>query len=104
VKSFVRKKYCKSNFIPNIFYTTHGAVTVGEDGNTWEGTGNRAWREPIIRIRIALHHYAVKSREEYEEKMERSKIIESGKTDWNWIDYVDAHAHTPCPQMAQYEP
>jgi hypothetical protein len=72
--------------------------TVGEDG--FECSGGR--RTPT-RNRIALHHYAVKSRQEYVEKMQRSNAMDQPKP-WSFWDEVEAQGGVPCPQMAMYEP
>ncbi|EPE36643.1 Nucleotide-diphospho-sugar transferase [Glarea lozoyensis ATCC 20868] len=72
--------------------------TVGEDG--FEVSGGR--RTPT-RDRIALHHYAVKSRQEYIEKMQRSNAMDQPKP-WSFWDEVEAQGGVPCPQMAMYEP
>ncbi|EHK99202.1 hypothetical protein M7I_4884 [Glarea lozoyensis 74030] len=68
--------------------------TVGEDG--FEVSGGR--RTPT-RDRIALHHYAVKSRQEYIEKMQRSNAMDQPKP-WSFWDEVEAQGGVPCPQMA----
>jgi hypothetical protein len=77
---------------------TGNTKTVGEDG--FECSGGR--RTPT-RNRIALHHYAVKSRQEYVEKMNRSNAMDQPKP-WSFWDEVEAQGGVPCPQMAMYEP
>ena len=100
VKSIVRTSKYESAFNPHKFTLKDGAMTVGEDGayiNHW------AFRQPITRNRVALHHYAVRSREEYEAKMNRSNAMGDAKGMEFW-DHVRDIPHVECPEMAKYDP
>jgi hypothetical protein len=61
-------------------------------------------RNPITRDRIALHHYAVKSREEYEEKMHRGNGEDVPKGELFWVMVEEVAPHVDCPEMAKYDP
>ncbi|ORY82047.1 hypothetical protein BCR37DRAFT_393088 [Protomyces lactucae-debilis] len=108
VKSFVKTKYFNGNINPHVYNLLNDTITVGEDEEPWDwqvlSNPNPAFRIPITRNRLSLHHYAIKSKEEYEEKMERSKNIEAGKTDWGFWDHVEAGPLTDCFEMTHYEP
>ncbi|KAH8668291.1 hypothetical protein BGZ60DRAFT_376952, partial [Tricladium varicosporioides] len=97
VKSIVRtEKVLK----PKNFYTwvlKDGAITVGEDGD--EVTGEEG-RLPITREKIALHHYAGKSREEFEAGMG----TDGGMREGEWNSLENMLPHVPCPEMAAYTP
>ncbi|KAK8114317.1 hypothetical protein PG999_006386 [Apiospora kogelbergensis] len=56
-------------------------VTVGEHNDT---VVHFAFRQPITRDRLSLHHYAVKSRQEYEEKIMRSNAMSTPKGEGFW--------------------
>lgn len=76
-------------------FNVKNRFTVGENGD-----GCATIRQPITRNRIALHHYAVKSRAEYEEKMSRW-TGDNPKT-WDFWNRVRDMPHVPCPEMARY--
>ena len=100
VKSIVRTSKYDSAINPHAFNLKDGAHLVGEDGkyiNHW------AFRQPITRNRVALHHYAVKSWEEYEVKMNRSNAMGSTKGMEFW-EHVRDIPHVECPEMARYDP
>jgi hypothetical protein len=74
IKSIVRARDYAGPVNPHKFNLAPGKVTVGEDGKEIE---SYAFRQPITRARVSLHHYAVKSRAEYLEKMARSNAMVS---------------------------
>ncbi|KFZ24401.1 hypothetical protein V502_01119 [Pseudogymnoascus sp. VKM F-4520 (FW-2644)] len=82
------------------FELKEGARTVGENGDTVD---RLAWRVPITRRRVSLHHYATKSREEYVAKMERGNGMGSPKG-WDWWDWVEAIPTAECKEMATLVP
>jgi len=94
---------------PHTFFLKNGSITVGEDGREFT-TGLDEWpmptpfRWPITRNRLTLHHYNIKSRAEYEEKMLRSQHIEAGKTTWQFFDDENAVPAWECKEMASYNP
>ncbi len=75
VKSIVRTDKAIGPFNPHLWTLKYGARTVGENGDV---ITTLAFSFPITRDRIALRHYAGKSREEYEQKMPR-------KTGWTTL-------------------
>jgi hypothetical protein len=100
------KSIVKTEFYAGM-WTVHQAMlhgdtkTVGEDGR-WIGE-NENKREPPTKNRIALHHYALKSKEEYEQKINRSNANDDPK-DWTFWDSVESMAGVPCEEMTKYEP
>jgi len=100
VKSIVRTSKYGSAFNPHTFNLKDGAHLVGEDG---EYVYHWAFRQPITRNRVALHHYAVKSWEEYEAKMNRSNAMGNAKGMEFW-EHVRDIPHVDCPEMAKYDP
>lgn len=100
IKSIVKTSFFTGTQNPHKFSLRDGAMTVGEMGDVIESI---AWRSPITRSRIALHHYSVKSREEYEEKMQRSNGMNDPKGNGYW-EHVESFPSEDCKSMAQYNP
>ncbi|KAJ9144286.1 Glycosyltranserase family 2 [Pleurostoma richardsiae] len=98
IKSIVRLAYYESMENPHKFYLKQGAITVGEHGDWIE---HYAFRQPITRDRLALHHYAVKSRQEYEEKISRGNAMSDPK-DWGFWNHVEEMPHVHCPEMLRW--
>lgn len=86
---------------PHKFATSEGSYTVGENGDHIDAY---AWRRPITRSRIGVHHYAVKSREEYEQKMMRGNGMSDPKGEEFWEEMENGLPHVNCSEMAAYEP
>ncbi|KAF7540149.1 hypothetical protein G7054_g1558 [Neopestalotiopsis clavispora] len=87
---------------PHVFRLAPGKVTVGEDGRTVNALLDDAVRQPISRDRVALHKYAVKSREEYEQKMKRSEGVGQYK-DWQFWNHVEHDLpHVVCDDMVRW--
>ncbi|TVY20321.1 hypothetical protein LARI1_G002097 [Lachnellula arida] len=101
VKSIVRMSKAQAPRGPHMWYLANGAKSVGEH---MDPVTTEAWRWPITRNRIALHHYAGKSREEYEEKMLRGNAMDDPKTEAFWNSLEHDQPHVPCPEMAKYNP
>ena len=99
VKVIVRTSHAASPVGPHM-WRVRGNV-VGEHGDV---VASEAWRNPITRDRIALHHYAVKSREEYEEKMFRGNAMDDPKGESFWDVMENVYPHVKCPEMAKYDP
>jgi Glycosyl transferase family 2 len=99
IKSIVRTRYYEACAGAHYFNTTEGTYTVGEkyDRVDW------AFRTPISRERIGLHHYAVKSKQEYEEKMARGSANLKSKT-WDFWDRIEQAPALDCGSLAKYEP
>jgi hypothetical protein len=100
VKVIVKTSHAGGPRGPHMWALREGN-TVGEHGDI---VVSEAWRIPITRDRIALHHYAVKSREEYEEKMLRGNAMDDpkGESFWDMMEHV--YPHVACPEMAKYDP
>jgi hypothetical protein len=114
VKSFVRTdRFLDSSHganQPHTFKMKNDSIAVGEDGREWfTGVDSEfgypsPWRWPPTRNRLTVHHYNIKSRQEYEEKMLRSQHIEAGKTTWQFFDDENAVPRWECKEMAAYDP
>jgi Glycosyl transferase family 2 len=98
VKSIVRTSKYKKAISPHIFNVVDDAHSVGEDGRT---TNLSPFRQPITRKLFSLHHYAVKSYEEYLEKLSRGNAMSDPKT-WDFWDHVRDIPHEPCEEMLKY--
>ena len=101
VKSIVKTAKAQWPRNPHTWMLKDGAITVGEDGDAVETEATRA---PITRDRIALHHYAGKSREEYEEKMLRGNAMDDPKGEAFWNSLEHELPHVNCTAMAKYNP
>lgn len=99
VKSFVRPE--KFSYIENIHWvvTTEGTIEVGEHGDRVKSYN----RYPITHDKWALHHYATKSREDYELKKARQRVEGGGLTDW-WWNEMHSTVNISCPELAKYVP
>ncbi|CAG8956116.1 hypothetical protein HYFRA_00012033 [Hymenoscyphus fraxineus] len=100
VKSILRTDAGLEPTSPHTWHLKEGFVTVGEHGDQLEGF----FRQGITRDRIALHHYAGKSREEYEEKMGRGNAMNDPKKENFWQSIEYELPHVGCPEMAEYDP
>ncbi|KAI9641830.1 hypothetical protein NHQ30_009690 [Ciborinia camelliae] len=83
---------------PHQVKSKSGSITVDENG-----VQAPIRRYPPTRDRIALHHYALKSREEYQEKVDRGNAMDDAKT-WAFWDSVEGMAGIECLSMAEYYP
>jgi hypothetical protein len=100
VKSFVKTQYFNGVLSPHRFKLKNKAISVGEDERKFKP--GVAWRQPPTWDRIVLHHYAVKSKQEFQDKLDRWK----GEAPRNW-EYRDAvHSGTlySCPEMTRFSP
>jgi hypothetical protein len=98
-KSIVKTKfYAEHNGVQRV-NLTGGTLTVGEDGISVPAKS----RFPPTRNRIALHNYALKSREEYGEKVDQSRTMDQPMT-WDFWDNVESMARVDCPSMATNDP
>jgi hypothetical protein len=98
-KSIVKMEFYQSHNRVHQARLGGDTITVGEDGL---GVPTAA-RLPPTRNRISLHHYALKSREEYEEKINRSNAMDDAKG-WEFWNSVEGMGGVTCPSMATYEP
>ncbi|CAK7202214.1 hypothetical protein SEUCBS139899_004936 [Sporothrix eucalyptigena] len=100
VKSIVKVNLFKQPRDPHSFYLTENHITVGENGDEV----NSALRTPITRNRLALHHYALKSKAEYEEKMVRGSGMSNHKGWEVWDLYENTNPHEECTEMLRWAP
>ncbi|CZS90868.1 hypothetical protein WAI453_003924 [Rhynchosporium graminicola] len=97
IKSIVKTALFVKPLTPHIFETKEGTHTVGEHGDKIEaGDGIR---QPITRDRIALHHYTLKSREQFEEKTKNWSM-----KGWEYWDHIEGLPQTHCEEMKKYDP
>jgi chemotaxis protein histidine kinase CheA len=101
VKSIVRTSRGTRPVGPHMWFLNGDTKTVGEH---MDPVTTQAWRLPITRTRIALHHYAGKSREEYEEKMLRGNAMDDPKGESFWNSLEHGLQLVPCLEMAKYDP
>lgn len=99
VKSIVRARDYSRPVNPHMFYLAEGKITVGEDG---QHVDHYAFRQPITRDRVSLHHYAVKSKEEYEEKIHRSNAMDQPKGEEFWNHVEHDLPHVACEDMLRW--
>jgi Glycosyltransferase family 92 len=99
IKSFVKAKYYASTSTPHNFNLHNGKKTVGENGDKVDF----AWRTPITRDRWGVHHYALKSKQEWTEKMARGGGSLSHKN-WTFWDNLHKFPQTPCANLTKYIP
>lgn len=99
VKSIVNTRYFESPVSPHNFKTNSSTITVGENKDYIDF----AFRYPVTRDSIGLLHYAVKSRAEFEEKINRGNGMDSPKS-MEWFDYVEGLPTQDCNNLADYSP
>ncbi|KAF8859396.1 hypothetical protein BDZ45DRAFT_589913 [Acephala macrosclerotiorum] len=101
IKVVVKTSLAAGPLNPHKFRLKNGAETVGENGDI---INTVAFREPITRARVGLHHYAIKSLEEFEEKLHRG----NGMTDpqsrgvWEKVEYEMDKVN--CTEIVNYDP
>lgn len=101
LKLIVQSKYYMGMITPHNSAYSGGMVALGEDGVPIGPPGYL--RNPPVRNKIALHHYVVKSKEEYEEKVARGNGMDDPKA-WDFWDYILSTPKTPCFSLADYTP
>lgn len=99
IKSMVKPSlYNKNRDSPHDFNTLNGSVTVIENGDVlphW-------WHRPPVRDRVVLHHYIVKSEEEYAEKQYRGNQGGTYRT-WEYWNHINYGPNEPCEDMLRWE-
>ncbi len=100
IKSIVRTSKYKAIRTPHEVEVVDGAVVVGEHGDV---ITRGSWRIPTTRARISIHHYASKSKEEFEAKINRGNAMATPKS-WEWWDDIEKYPQMECKEMASYEP
>lgn len=82
---------------PHMFGLKNNTRTVGEHQDVIShGVGVRV---PVTRDRIALHHYTLKSRDQFEAKLETWKA-----KDWSYWDHIEGLPQEECLEMMKYNP
>ncbi|KAK7924063.1 hypothetical protein PG985_006117 [Apiospora marii] len=100
IKSIVRVRDYERPINPHKFaLTPPQQVTLGEHG---DAVAHFAFRQPITRDRLSLHHYAVKSRQEYEEKVMRSNAMSAPKDEGFWNHVEHDLPHVECKDMLRW--
>ncbi|KAJ3014236.1 hypothetical protein HKX48_005277 [Thoreauomyces humboldtii] len=99
IKSIVRTDRYRRSYNAHHVDLASGTITVGEHGDECDGP----FRTPITRDRIALHHYALGSWEQFQEKLSRGNGMGDPKGQWFWDDVESLPSYT-CDSMAKYEP
>jgi Glycosyltransferase family 92 len=100
-KSFVRTEFFNATLTPHSFTTTNGTVTVGEEGDEVDILS--MMRNPPTRNKLALHHYVLKSKDEFEQKMKREGP-NGRKRSWEYWDYLEGKPHVDCSSLTTYIP
>jgi hypothetical protein len=100
VKSIVKSSAYASPMSPYVFQLKDGKATVGEKGDALKTDGTRV---PITHDRIVVHHYAVKSREEFEERIVRGTPMGQAK-DWDYWAHLEASEQVDCNELVDYTP
>lgn len=100
IKVFVKTGAFKNPRSPHKMDLRDGFITVGENGDE---ITRHAWRVPSTKNKLAIHHYGLKSREEFEEKMRRGNAMNDAKRDKFWEEQ-EAWPREECLEMAEYEP
>jgi hypothetical protein len=88
IKSFVQTKYYVKTESPHNFFLNSSMYTVGEN----KDRVTYAFREPITRHKVALHHYFCKSKAEYELKIVRGNGADTPK-DWDTCEWHPNSSH-----------
>ena len=86
---------------PHKFNLRPNTNTVGENGDIIHTV---AFRAPITRHRVSIHHYAIGSREQFEEKLQRGNGMSEPKTEEMWDEFENKIAHVNCTEMVGYDP
>lgn len=100
VKVFVKPGKFKEPMNLHMMRLTEGARTVGEKGDTVD---RFAWRVPVTRDRVSFHYYATKSKEGYQQKIDRSNGMGMAKG-WDWWDWIAGLPSSECKKMTAYDP
>lgn len=99
IKSIVNTQYYSTFLSPHHFLSNSSKISVGEDHLPTID----AFRYPITRNSIALHHYALKSKAEFEEKLHRFQG-DSASRKAQWFSHVDNSPKQGCPELKEYWP
>jgi len=95
-KSIVKTSHAGGPINSHKFNLRPGTNTVGENGDV---INTIAFREPVMRKRISLLHYAVKSREEFEKEIHKGNRMSEPKPESFWDHVENLMPHEDCPEM-----
>ena len=98
VKTFVKTALFAGVNSVHHMRTADDTVSVGEKGDECE-----IKRFPITHDTWALHHYSVKSREQFLEKQQRGSPNNHHAADEFW-DKIEGADDYECPELAAYVP
>ncbi|KAL9134123.1 MAG: hypothetical protein Q9175_004694 [Cornicularia normoerica] len=98
VKTFVKTALFDGVNSVHYMRTANGTVSVGENGDKCE-----VKRLPITHDMWALHHYVVKSREQFLEKQQRGSPNNEHTAGVYW-DIIEGADDYECPDLAAYVP
>lgn len=101
IKSIVKTSHAGICVNPHKFETTMGSYTVGENGDVIDSV---AFRAPITRKRLALHHYAIKSKQEFEEKLHRGNGMSDSQSKEVWEKVEYEMPKVSCTELVNYSP
>lgn len=101
IKSIVNTRYYKNAANPHAFFTHSNTGVVGEHHDPI--AQGSPFRRPITRDFVSVHHYALKSRQEFEAKVSRGNAMKDPKG-WDFYDRVNAMRSHPCTSMAALQP
>ncbi|KAF3931403.1 hypothetical protein ABW19_dt0201398 [Dactylella cylindrospora] len=102
IKSIVKTKYYEKPRTDHNFITKSNSITVGEKGDKVPFI----FRQPITTEFFAIHHYALRSREEFNVRVNNGEVEEPRTfpkmMDWWWA--VDKMPKMKCDTMAKLNP
>ena len=103
IKSFVKTKAWEGTGMIHKMQLTEGYETVGENGDVVTAKFSRV---PSTKDKIVLHHYATKSRSEYEDKMRRGNVLGGevamrGEKFWKEMEEAPSYE---CTELVAYSP
>ena len=103
VKSFL--KTSKKGQMGNLhcFWSFEEGEEVRQVGEHGDALVDGCGRRPITYDRIALHHFATKSWEDFLEKQNRGHM-EGGKASLGWWQGIEDEESYECPELSQYVP
>ncbi|KFY36043.1 hypothetical protein V494_05357 [Pseudogymnoascus sp. VKM F-4513 (FW-928)] len=97
IKSIVKTDMYDGPLTPHMYRLKNDAKTVGEHKDIIpNGLGVRV---PITKDRIALHHYTLKSKEQFEAKLKTWQ-----DKDWSYWDHIEGLPQRECLEMTKYNP
>lgn len=101
IKTISNLKYLDRVLGPHTLACKPGKTTVGEHHDI---LGESPWRTPSTTDHIRLHHYVVRSEEEFAKKAMRGNGMDSPKT-WGWWNYTEKCAVQACGEtISLYRP